>query len=243
MLIERPKTITTQVSDLLATRIRNQDYAPGDKMPSESDLADQLGVSRATVRTALARLATQGLVLRKQGDGTYVNANLEQVPTRMGGMWDFLRLIENSGFHATIHLRAQKVRPASAAEAAALNLADGAPVLALTRHFCADGQPVILAHTTISAALLVDEGDGLDGELPLSEFVRRYCHKEIAYAIFDIKARMPDADVTAYLQRTPDTPLLLLSQLFYDHSNQPIILSLSDFDEQVISLRLVQTWE
>ena len=76
MLIERPKSITTQVSDLLAERIRSQEYAPGSRLPSESDLALQLGVSRATVRSALARLATQGLVLRKQGNGTYVNAHL-----------------------------------------------------------------------------------------------------------------------------------------------------------------------
>ncbi len=43
------------------------------RIPSESDLADELGVSRTTIRDALSRLEIEGTVYRRQGSGTFVN--------------------------------------------------------------------------------------------------------------------------------------------------------------------------
>ncbi len=111
MLVERRRSIASQATTILAERIRTQTYAPGSRLPSESELAAELGVSRASIRSALGRLAAEGLVLRKQGDGTYVNVHIEHIPTRMGGLWNFTRLIENSGYTPRIQLLAQEVRP------------------------------------------------------------------------------------------------------------------------------------
>ncbi len=49
MLIQRPKPIVNQVADILRERIRRQTYLPGDRLPSESDLAQELGPRLATV--------------------------------------------------------------------------------------------------------------------------------------------------------------------------------------------------
>jgi DNA-binding transcriptional regulator YhcF (GntR family) len=61
-----------QVEDLLKQRISSGEYAPGEMMPRERDLAVMLGVSRTTVRDALRGLTDMGLLLRVQGSGTYV---------------------------------------------------------------------------------------------------------------------------------------------------------------------------
>lgn len=52
-------------------------WQPGEKIPSENALAEQLGVSRVTIRNALQRLSSIGLVEAKQGGGTYVKTNDE----------------------------------------------------------------------------------------------------------------------------------------------------------------------
>lgn len=242
MLIERPKSITTQVSDLLAGRIRSQEYAPASRLPSESDLAAQLGVSRATVRSALARLATQGLVLRKQGDGTYVNAHLENIPTSLGGLWNFLRLIEFSGREPSIQVLASEVRPATESEIESLALQEDDPVFFLQRVFFADEMPAILASNAIPLASLRFSPDECDGQLPIDEFVVRYCNSQIAYDIFDIGATLPDPKARAVLRLQPDQPILQLRQIFYDRQNEPLLCGSSAYNEKLLGLRLVQSW-
>ena len=242
MLIERPKSITTQVSDLLAERITSQEYSPGSRLPSESDLAAELRVSRASVRSALARLAAEGLVLRRQGDGTYVIAHVDHVPTRLGGLWNFIRLIENSGYAARIELLAQEVRPIAEQELQVLALAEPETALCLSRLFYADDMPVVLTHTTVPLHVLHVPPEECDGSLPLAEFVQRYHSAPINHTIFDIQAVHPDA-ATCGLLECDDAPLLKLDQVFFDRTNQPIVYSEAFFRDKVIRLRLAQAWD
>lgn len=61
-----------QVYEALRLRMRGQDLPAGTRLPTERALAQEITVSRATVRGALNRLERDGLVRRRQGDGTYV---------------------------------------------------------------------------------------------------------------------------------------------------------------------------
>lgn len=73
MVIERPLTIVEQASQILRKRIREGVYAPGERLPSEDELAEEMGISRTTLRAAMSALVAEGLVVRRQGAGTYVN--------------------------------------------------------------------------------------------------------------------------------------------------------------------------
>src|SRR5262245_37445381 len=61
-----------QLENLLREKILSGVFAPGDRIPTESDLIRQYGVSRITVRQALSALAGEGLIERRQGRGTFV---------------------------------------------------------------------------------------------------------------------------------------------------------------------------
>jgi len=63
-----------QIARQIAAAIAAGRYAPGEKLPSERELADDLGVSRPTIRDAMIALEFQGLVEARQGSGVYVNA-------------------------------------------------------------------------------------------------------------------------------------------------------------------------
>ena len=244
MLVERRRSIASQATEILSERIRNQTYPPGSRLPSESELSNELGVSRASLRSALTRLAAEGLLLRKHGNGTYVNAHIERIPTRMGGLWSFSRLIDNTGHTPRIQVLDQGTRPATDAEAAALHLAAGDPILSLTRLFRADEIPAILTHSSVPLTLLRTPAEEIDGSLPLSDFVQRYYERtEIAYVLFDIDAVTADDETQAALRVPAAQPLLRLSQIFYDNVNQPLFHSLAFCRNDVIRLRLAQAWE
>lgn len=74
------KTTTSQaIADYLLTQIQNGEFNVGDKLPTERELAEQLGVSRISVREALSGLSMIGILESRQGAGSYVsgyNANI-----------------------------------------------------------------------------------------------------------------------------------------------------------------------
>ena len=74
MKIERVKriTIVDQVYEQLKERILRREWTSGEKLPSENELSESFGVSRITIRQAIQKMATLGIVETKLGDGTYV---------------------------------------------------------------------------------------------------------------------------------------------------------------------------
>ncbi len=68
----KPKKVSTQIADQIRSSILSGEFAPGDKLPPERELAEMFGVSRPSVREALNVLASSGLVQSYQGGGTVV---------------------------------------------------------------------------------------------------------------------------------------------------------------------------
>ena len=69
-----PQKLYQQIARAIATAIHDGRYGPGDRLPSERELADDFGVSRPTIRDAMIALEFQGLVEARQGSGVYVTA-------------------------------------------------------------------------------------------------------------------------------------------------------------------------
>lgn len=69
--------ISDAVAASLERRILEGSLKPGDCLPPERDLASELGVSRPTLREAIQKLASKGMVQSRQGGGTYVTDRLE----------------------------------------------------------------------------------------------------------------------------------------------------------------------
>lgn len=72
---KQPSSLSAQIADAIRTAIVDGRLLVGDRLPSEAELADQHGVSRATVREALKRLAAQSLIRTERGafGGAFIN--------------------------------------------------------------------------------------------------------------------------------------------------------------------------
>jgi DNA-binding GntR family transcriptional regulator len=227
---------------VLRGRIDDGDYPPGGRLPSESDLAEELKVSRATVRAALASLAAEGYVIRKHGAGTYVSERVMEISTSARGAWEFYRMIEASGREPSIQPVLVETRPSTEQEATALGLAPGETVLSMVRVFHADGSPVIHSTNVIPALLLLVDCDAYEAELPIPEFLRRYCDQEIAYYTSDVSATRPEPDVAATLNADAGSPMLRFVDVFYDEDHQPLAFGFNFYNDKALRMRVFQSW-
>jgi DNA-binding GntR family transcriptional regulator len=210
-----------QIEDWLADEITTGRLAPGDRLPTEQDLAIWLGVSRMTLRHALAELAQRGLVIRTVGrsGGTFVAApKLEQDFTVLAGFSEQLR---RRGLVAGARVLAATEIPASATVSAALEIGQDDPVYEVRRLRLADGQPILLEHSLFPAMRCPGLLDyRLDGSL--------YELLENKYGQRPHRARESMEPVTAgvreseALQVAEGAPLMLVERTAYARSGAPL---------------------
>ncbi|MCA9956993.1 MAG: GntR family transcriptional regulator [Ardenticatenaceae bacterium] len=242
MQSSQPKPNIEQVEAALRQRIGQKVYQPGVQMPTELALTAEFGVSRATIRTVLTRLANEGLIMRRQGAGTYVNQRVGEVNT-LRGLLDYGRLITESGYQPSIQPISMMMREATDEEAQVLSLGKGEQVAVLVRLFLADERPFILATNVIPQKMFKANGDFYDGRLPLHNFLEQYCHQTIAYAIYEICPRLADDEKTIQLLGCqPGRLLLQFTTTFYNHDNWPLVSGHSTYDDSVVKLRFMQSW-
>jgi len=201
-----------------------------------------LGVSRATIRTVLARLAANGFILRKQGDGTYVNEHVHRASAHFGNLWDLVELISGNGYTPSIRSLSITQRPATEKEALALALEAGEELICLRRLFYADQRAVILADNVIPASLLCEPMENINGGLHIREIFDKYFHQKIAFVLTDIRSAIMSAEAQKFLGGKAGRPILQLQTLFHEKNNLPLALGVNIFDDSFLHLSLAQAW-
>ena len=81
-----PRRLYQQIADQIRGLIQGGHFAAGDRLPAERDLAQQLGVSRPSLREALIALEIEGSVEIRMGSGIYITAETERRPLQTGSM-------------------------------------------------------------------------------------------------------------------------------------------------------------
>ena len=142
-----------QAEKVLEDLLVHRQYRIGDRIPPETELVRSLGVSRATIRAAVGRLVSRGLLVRRQGSGTFlarlpepeghpspVGIKLGSNVTELGRLETYTSIAEQLGVKAdSRHLRAEAAR-ATSDEADALELPAGGAVTRVSRVLLLDGE-------------------------------------------------------------------------------------------------------
>ncbi len=169
-LISRSRSVAEQVEDVLRERIITGKYPTGERIPSEERLTEELQVSRATVRSALSVIATEGLIIRRQGDGTYASSRRKKrEPIKQA--WIFSDYLETSGKDRQTEELERMIRLPTAEEADRLGLNPGEKILSVRFVTRIDQKPVIYAEHVYREDSLVTAPIGQQGCLPLTEFI------------------------------------------------------------------------
>ncbi len=240
-MTQRIASVRTQLEQILRGRIEQGHYAADSRLPAEHKLAEELGVSRPTLRTALARLESEGLVTRRQGDGTYVNQHAFSVDATPKSYWNFSSLIAESGRTARSQLLSVKQRLPTEAEVALYRLPADRRVVVTATLFAADGQPVIHSTGLLTHVDEVDPAD-FDFNQPIQLVVRGFSHQEISYSISDISAAFAPRPVARQLKLASKTPVLKFVDTFFGARNLALVHGVSYFCDEQIRMRVAHSW-
>ena len=215
-----------QIKALILQSLQNGEWKPSAAIPSEMDLAARYKVSQGTVRKAIDELASDNLLLRRQGKGTFVATHAErQVQYR------FLRLHPDSGeISAEGPAQRQiidcKRLRASAEIARILALRQGDAVVQIRRVLAFAGTPTILEDLWLPGARF----KGLTAEKLRADNGPMYALFESEFGVRMVRAEeklravLPDADQCAMLQTSPSTPLLSVERIAYTYNDAPMEL-------------------
>jgi GntR family transcriptional regulator len=137
-----------QIEQALRQRIAT--LRPGERLPSDTDLCAEFGVSRMTARNAMHRLAEDGLIRREPGRGSFVAT--PPAHRRANRLMTFTQEMRRAGRIPSSEVLTRVVRPSSTTEAASLGITARQPVVHLRRLRLADGQPIALESAVLIAA-------------------------------------------------------------------------------------------
>jgi len=140
-----------QVANNLRQVIREGTLDADGPLPSERALSELTGASRVTIRKALERLVEEGLLLRRQGSGTYLAPRIEQ---RSGDLSGFSADAETRGEAAASIWIVKALSLPAAEEAAILAISPATPVARLGRVRLANAEPLAIEHAVVPAGLL-----------------------------------------------------------------------------------------
>ncbi len=194
-------------------------------LPSEPTLAHRLGVSRNTVRQALAELEMEGILFRKHGVGTFVNERVLNIGTRLEEVWDFAEMIEVSGFSPGVRHVDLSLRAPNQMIAKQLDLAQGDEVLRTGNIFLADGVPVIYCVDYIPAKLVRSAYHDHELHGPVYTFLENRCSQRVDHNLTEVIPVVVDESLSEHLQCKRGTPVHYFRETAFNVDEEPIMYS------------------
>jgi DNA-binding GntR family transcriptional regulator len=212
-----PVPLYFQVATRMQQLIESGELPVGSRLENEIELADRLGVSRPTVRRAIAYLVERGMLVRKRGVGTQIVHPKVRRPVELSSLYDDL---VKSGRNPRSEVRVLEVRPAPDVVAEALGVPAGLDVLWIERLRYAGGEPLALMRNAVPADLLDIDADvlqdrGLYELLRAAGHVPRMAHQTVgAKTATTVEARL--------LDETRGAPMLTMARTAWDAGGRAV---------------------
>jgi GntR family transcriptional regulator len=222
------KPLYAQAYDRLLALIQQGELQPGDQLPAETHLADQMGISRATLREALRLLEEEGVIVRRQGVGTFVapNRHLESGLERLESV---LALAHRQELETQIEDLSVERVTANHALASHLQTEPGVSLTRVRRTVLVQSEPVAYLEDFIPTEWLPPEAIGSAFSGSVLDLLRQNHPDLIHEALADITAVTAGRPLSGRLGISPGVALLLLEETLFDATGAPVGFSRNYF--------------
>jgi GntR family transcriptional regulator len=215
-----PQPLYSQIREVLRAAILDGSYPPHAQVPSESELMVQHGVSRITVRQALADLQNEGLIFKVHGKGSFVSKpKAFQNVTRLQGFAEAMAPLGYETFSKVLALRTA-VAPPKVSEA--FGIAPKSRLTQLTRLRFLNREPISVDVSWFT----LEVGERLAKADLASRDVFAVLENDLGIALghadIQIEAALVDEAHHKHLKLEPGSPVMQIQRLTYSASGQPV---------------------
>jgi GntR family transcriptional regulator len=230
-----------QARQHLLSLIEDGTYGPGEQLPSEVDLAAQLGISRPTLREALLNLEQEGIIDRRHGVGTFV-ASEHDSPLKSGleRLESILALAARQGM--TTHMRGLSVDQVPADEELAdrLDIAPGTPLTCVRRTIVVKRRPAAYLVDYSPVTVLPPEALGPSFAGSILDLLLHQNGMRVREALAEITAINADRLLAEQLEVERGQAVLLLTETLFGDDNAPIEFSRNYFLPDLFSFHVLR---
>lgn len=215
------KPLYEQIKTLITQSLIGGEWRPSEVIPSEFELAKRFNVSQGTVRKAVDALASENILIRRQGKGTYVATHDADAIKRR-----FLRLTAVSGEKETLQqqfLSCEKSK-ADTLIAKALNLKENAATIVVRRLLTFSGRPLIYDCIAVSALPFkgLSESTVVESHGSMYRMYESQFNVRMVRAEERIQAVGASEEVASALGLEQGFPLLKIERVSYTYDNKPM---------------------
>ncbi len=205
--------------EVLTDLIADETFAQGQLLPSEGELAKQLGVSRSTIREAISHLEKDRLITRRQGVGTFVTErSQERLTGGLERLQSFRTLAGMAKESAEMVERSVELIAAEPVAVAVLRVPEGSPLVRLDAIEAVRGCRIAFLRGLISADF-VEAGNG-----SLLEYIIESTNYEPTHTRSEVYAIDADADLSRRLEVEEGRSVLYLAETLYTGDDKPLAL-------------------
>ena len=243
----RQSSLSSQILAILVEQIRNGTYPPETPLPPENQLATTYKVSRATIRSAFDRLEAMGLIIRRQGVGTFVRKS-SNISNLLNKFIDFPNLIADNGYEPGFkQLRTELLYPSpEQIQIFKINAED--KLLEIEKVFLADGDPIIFCINHIpqwvfNEACPGDEIFQAGLTEPILAFLEQKCGQSISYYVSSVRADiLKNCTIPKVFKKLePLTPVLVIDEIGYNRDEQPVHQSIEYHPGNRMNFKLIRS--
>lgn len=218
------------IADALRAAIKDGTLQPGAKLASETELMNEYGVARGTVREAFALLRAEGLTEARRGAGVYVRGfrkiNRNATERLASTVWGVGRPIWSVDLDsrpmATANVRVEEITPPERI-AACFGLQPDETVWMRDRDYLVEGRVVQRATSYLPTSIVADSAITEPNSGPGGTYARL---AELGHAPAkfreEVQARMPLPEEAARLGLSAGTPVILIARTAFDKDNRPV---------------------
>jgi GntR family transcriptional regulator len=218
-----PIPLWFQIAERLRAAVESGEFAPGDHLPSETEINGMFGVSRTTARSALDRLENEGLITRRAGKGSIVlPPRVDQPLKTFAGFADEMR---SRGLKPRYDTRMIAPSPAPREVAESLRVGVGSPVIAIERLLYADDFPMATSQSWLSPDVLKGKNPPTKTELnagSLYAWLERKCGVRIVGGEEFVHAANSDEKTAQSLQVDVGAATLVAHRLARSATGAPV---------------------
>ncbi|WP_165972195.1 GntR family transcriptional regulator [Paenibacillus piri] len=227
------KLLYLKVKEEIERIIKAGELQPGERLPSEPELAKQFNVSRPTLREALKMLQREKVLISKNGVGTYVNSRPDFIMNPLSRLQSLGQMIKNEGYvESESNVKIYTREPE---EAWKQQLLTDEPVVILERSRTADGNKVAFYYNIFPQSLAANHFEqGFSGAI--FDFLKNKMGIGIAYAVTEICVLNSSNEMDRKAVEMLGDDIILLKQLHFDEADRPVFYSMDYLKNSVFKL-------